>query len=125
MSARLRQNRHRAEIRGNSRGCRVEIKQRGNDRQRQNRAARQAPAQFVPDREQRDFLPNPLALAKTTKKVIGKDGEQRAKHRFKHGSRAFRSGISDRCVIRFICKFDGIRGAGCWRQSPYGLSNRP
>src|SRR6478672_6290004 len=52
---------------------------------RENYAAGDAPPELVPDRVESYFLAKPFSLHITAVKIVGKDRQQRAEHKLKHG----------------------------------------
>ena len=67
-------------------GCGRVVVEHGCDQSHgQNDAARDAPPKLEPDGVKSDFLADSLSLAIAAVKIVGKDCQQRAEHKLKHG----------------------------------------
>ena len=62
------------------------VKDDGDQEHRQHQTGGDAVSQHVPDREQRDFMPDALSLPIPPVKIIGDDRKQRAEKELQHGS---------------------------------------
>ena len=73
-----------AEHRDGARGRGVEVEDRGDQRDRQDHAEGDAPAQLVPDREEGDLAADALALGEAAVEEVRQDGERRAEQELEH-----------------------------------------
>src|SRR5262245_37360020 len=64
---------------------RMVVKDDRDQRHGQNQASCDPPPQFKPHRVKRYFLAKPFSLNISTKKIVWKNGQQRAEEEFKHG----------------------------------------
>ncbi len=81
----LRIYRNGSEQRGDVARRRMIVQHHRDQKHRQYQAERDAPAKFVPDREQRDLVAKALALHVAPEQIIRKKGEHGAHGELKHG----------------------------------------